>query len=160
MNGKKASKLGLIFIGRKRPGFDQEWGRQMEERVRLCLKKTQLAVFEPGEKTVDEESLRRTMDACHAAQVDAIVLLQTTMGDARLSQTLAQRWPDPVVLWATPERPDGDMISSCSLVGAHCWASVLRQMGHSFEVVYGDPDTPETQQHLTAAVRLETCSLV
>jgi L-fucose isomerase-like protein len=154
MNREKSPKLGLIFLGRKRPGFDQEWGRQMEERVRLCLQKTQFAVFEPAEKTVDEGSLRRTLDACDAARVDAIVLLQTTMGDARLSQTLAQRWPDPVVLWATPEKPDGDMISSCSLVGAHCWASVFRQMGHSFDLVYGDPDAPETSQRFDEAVRV------
>ena len=154
MNHEQSAKLGLVFIGRKRPGFDQEWGRQMEERVRRCLKQTEFAVFEPTEKTVDEPSLRRTMDECDAERVDAIVLLQTTMGDARLSQTLAQRWPDPVVLWATPEKPDGDMISSCSLVGAHCWASVFRQMAHAFEVVYGDPDAPETRRRLEEAVRM------
>ena len=46
------------------------------------------------------------------------------------------------------------MISSCSLVGAHCWASVLRQMRHSFEMVYGDPDAAETQLRFKEAVRL------
>jgi L-fucose isomerase-like protein len=76
------------------------------------------------------------------------------MGDGRLAPTLAQLWPDPLVIWATPEKPDGDMISSCSLVGAHAWASTLRQMGHSFEVVYGDADAPETRQRLTESVRL------
>lgn len=154
MIDKTSARIGLIFLGRKRPGFDQEWGRQMEERVRLFLRSGQFAVFEPPEKTVDELSLRRTLDACEAAHVEALVLLQSTMGDARLSQTLAQRWPDPVVLWATPEKPDGDMISSCSLVGAHCWASVFRQMGHSFEVVYGDPDAPETRRRFDEAVRM------
>ncbi len=154
MKDNTSPKLGLIFIGRKRPGFDQEWGRRMEERVRQFLQNTEFQVFEPAEKTVDEISLRRTMDACDAARVDALVLLQTTMGDARLSQTLAQRWPDPVVLWATPEKPDGDMISSCSLVGAHCWASVFRQMGHPFDLVYGDPDVPETRQRFLEAARM------
>ncbi len=154
MNREKSQKLGLLFLGRKRPGFDQEWGRRIEERVRLFLQKTEFAVFEPPEKTVDESSLRRAMDACDAARVEALVLLQTTMGDARLSQTLAQRWPDPVVLWATPEKPDGDMISSCSLVGAQCWASVFRQMGHSFDLVYGDPDSPETRRRFDEAARM------
>jgi L-fucose isomerase-like protein len=147
-------KLGLIFIGRRRPGFDMEWGGKMEERVRRCVRQTELAVLEPLEKAVDDASLQQAMAECEGQRVDAIALLQTTMGDGRLAPTLAQLWPDPVVLWATPEKPDGDMISSCSLVGAHCWASVLRQMGHAFEVVYGDPDAPETRERFGEAVRL------
>jgi L-fucose isomerase-like protein len=46
------------------------------------------------------------------------------------------------------------MISSCSLVGAHCWASVLRHMGHAFEVVYGDPAAAGTRAQFSEAVRL------
>ena len=46
------------------------------------------------------------------------------------------------------------MISSCSLVGVHAWASILRQMGHPFEVVYGDPDETETMTKLGESVRL------
>jgi len=147
-------KLGVIFLGRRRPGFDMDWGRRMEERVRGWLQQSDFSIFEPAEKAVDEPSLRRAVAACQQAQAEAIVLLQTTMGDGRLAPTLAQLWPDPLVLWATPEKPDGDMISSCSLVGAHCWASVLRQMGHSFDVVYGEPDAPETRQRLTEAVMM------
>jgi L-fucose isomerase-like protein len=131
-----------------------EWGRQMEERVRAWLRQSEFTLFEPREKALDDVSLRQAMDACQQEKVDVIVLLQTTMGDGRLAPTLAQLWPDPLVLWATPEKPDGDMISSCSLVGAHCWASVLRQMDHGFEIVYGDPDASDTRKRVTEAVRL------
>jgi L-fucose isomerase-like protein len=94
------------------------------------------------------------MAACQGQNVEVVILLQTTMGDGRLCPTLAQLWPDPVVLWATPENQEGDMISSCSLVGAHCWASVFRQMGHGFELVYGDPDAAPTRQRFNEAVRM------
>jgi L-arabinose isomerase len=147
-------RVGVIFTGRRRPGFDMDWGRGMEERVRAQLQLSGFAIFEPPEKAIDEGSLRRVMDACEAQRVEAIVVLQTTMGDGRLAPSLAQLWPDPVILWATPEKQDGDMISSCSLVGAHCWASVLRQMGHAFELVYGDPDQAETQLRFGQAVRM------
>ena len=147
-------KLGVIFLGRRRPGFDMEWGRQQEEKVRAWLRQAKCAVVEPAEKAVDDPSMRRAVAACAEQGAQALVLLQTTMGDGRLTPTLAQLWPDPLVLWATPEKPDGDMISSCSLVGAHCWGSVLRQMGHSFEVVYGDADAAETRQRFSEAVRL------
>jgi L-fucose isomerase-like protein len=118
------------------------------------LKKSGFTIVEPGEKAVDDASLRRSLAACETEKTDAIVVLQTTMGDARLAPTLAQLWPDPVILWATPEKPDGDMISSCSLVGVHCWASVFRQMHHPFELVYGDPDATETEVRFKEAVRM------
>jgi L-fucose isomerase-like protein len=150
----KSTRVGVISLGRRRPGFDVEWGKQMEERIRSMLPKTPFTIVEPSEKAVDEASFRRCLGHCEAQKADVIVLLQTTMGDGRLAPTLAQHWPDPLILWATPEKPDGDMISSCSLVGAHCWASVLRQMGHSFELVYGDAESAETQRRFIEAVRI------
>ena len=150
----KPVALGVIFLGRRRPGFDMEWGRQMEDRARRMLQQTGFALFEPPEKAIDDASFHRALASCEQNGAEAIVLLQTTLSDGRLAPTLAQLWPDPPVLWATPEKPDGDMISSNSLVGTHIWASNLRQLGHSFEVVCGDPDAAETQQQLSEAVRL------
>ena len=147
-------KLGLIFLGRRRPGFDVEWGKRVEARVRAWLKETDLAIIEVPEKAVDDASMHQALAECQAQKADAIVVLQTTMGDGRLAPTLAQLWPDPIILWATPENPEGDMISSCSLVGAHCWGSVLRQLGHAFELVYGDPEDADTQRRFSEAVRL------
>jgi L-fucose isomerase-like protein len=147
-------KVGVVFLGRRRPGFDMEWGKVMEQSVRGWLQKTEFDLFEPGEKAVDDPSLRRVMAACQEQRVDAIVLLQTTLSDGRLAPTIAQFWPDPLILWATPENQSGDMISSCSLVGTHVWASTLRHMGHPFELVYGDPAAAGTQQRFSEAVRI------
>jgi L-fucose isomerase-like protein len=152
--GAGAIRLGVIFLGRRRPGFDMEWGRQMEVRARDCLRRLPFALFEPPEKAVDEPSLRRALAACDEQRVEAMVLLQTTMGDGRLAPVLAQLRPEPVVLWATPENPEGDRISSCALVGAHVWASTLRQMGHPFTLVYGDPADGGTAGQLSEAVRV------
>lgn len=155
MNNKKNQlKVGVIFLGRRRPGFDMEWGKVMEQSVRGWLQKVEFDIFEPTEKAVDDASLRRVMAACEAQHVDAIVLLQTTLGDGRLAPTMAQLWPDPLILWATPENQSGDMISSCSLVGTHVWASTLRHMGHAFELVYGDPAAGGTQRRFNEAVRI------
>jgi L-fucose isomerase-like protein len=150
---KNSIKVGVLFLGRRRPGFDMDWGKQMEERVRKQLKQTNFSIFEP-EKAIDDASMRRALAACDEQKVDAIVVLQATMGDGRLAPTLAQLWPHPIILWATPENQQGDMISSCSLVGVHCWASGLRQMGHPFELVYGDPDAAETKRRFSEAVHI------
>ncbi len=147
-------KLGILFLGRKRPGFDMEWGRVMESRTREWLLQSGWPVFEPAGKAIDDSSLRQAITACTEQDVDVLVLLQTTMGDGRLAPTAAQLWPDPLVLWATPEKPEGDMISSCSLVGTHAWASTLRQMGRAFEIIYGDPEQESTARQLSEAVRV------
>jgi len=147
-------RVGVIFLGRKRPGFDVQWGALMEDRVRHAIGQLGFEVFEPQPKAIDDDSLRAAVAACQAKQADALILLQTTMADGRLAPTMAQLWPDPPVLWATPENPQGDLVSSCSLVGAHVWASTLRQMGHGFELVCGDPEDAATQKRLAEAVRL------
>jgi L-fucose isomerase-like protein len=154
---EKRPKVALIFLGRRRPGFDMDWGKTMEERVRTVLRsESTVSFFEPPEKVIDEPSLRRAMAACTEQAVDALVVLQATMGDGRLAPAVAQLWPDPVILWATPENQQGEMISSCSLVGTHCWASTFRQMGHSFELVYGPPEDPTVKTRIREAVQLAT----
>lgn len=38
-------KVGVIFLGRRRPGFDMEWGKVMEQSVRGWLPKTEFNLF-------------------------------------------------------------------------------------------------------------------
>jgi len=149
----KGIKLGLLFLGRKRPGFDMDWGASMEIKVRNAVNGSGFEVFEPSKKAVDDNSLREVVAECEEAGVDALALLQTTMADGRMAPALAQIWPHPPVFWATPEKQEGDMISSCSLVGTHLWASSFRQMGRSFDVVNGDPEDSTTLDNLGVSVR-------
>ena len=39
MSKGRRPKVALVFLGRKRPGFDQEWGQAMTETVRACASK-------------------------------------------------------------------------------------------------------------------------
>ena len=148
--------VGVLILGRKRGGFDPEWGAQMIERVNAQLEAAPFSVFRPSVAIVDDATLRAALTECEAAAVDVVVALQPTMGDGNLSLTLGQCWPRPVVLWATPEKPTGSMISSCSLVGAHVFAATLRQLGLPFELVYGMPGEAKTAAELEAALRLAT----
>ena len=146
--------IGVIFLGRKRPGFDMEWGCAMEERVRAWLQIEGVTTVEPSEKVVDETTLRAGMRLFADRGVNVLLVLQATMGDARLSQSVAQMWQDSVVIWATPENQAGEMISSCSLVGAHNWGSVFRQLGHPFELVYGAPGERDTTRQFNEAINI------
>lgn len=149
----EVAKLGVLFFGRKRPGFDAEWGRKVEGAVREFFEGLPNDYFVSG-KEVDDSSLREALRRCAEANCDVLVVLQTTMSDGSLAPILAQQWEAPVVLWATPERPDGGKVSSCSLVGTHIFASTLRQLRRPFELVYGSPDEPQMRGKLDDAVRV------
>ncbi len=149
-----SDKLGVLILGRKRPGFDQEWNQIVCQRSLVALKDIGFLCVGADNPVVDDETLHVTMQQIHEAQCKVLLVLQPSIGNGQLAFTIAQDWPYPVVLWATPERPTDGKVSSCSLVGQHLWASVLRQAGHPFEFVYGDADNSEVRAELTQAIVL------
>jgi L-fucose isomerase-like protein len=151
------TKAGLLFLGRKRPGFDEEWGSAMADRVRKAVAGRPWAVFECPTKAVDDASLRRAVAESTNNGCDTLIALQTTMSDGRLAPILAQLWKGPVVLWATPEKPEGDLVSSCSLVGTHLFASLFARLGVPFEVISGAPEDSRVSAELDAAVAATSC---
>jgi L-fucose isomerase-like protein len=156
MNTPPADRLraGFLAIGRKRPGFDPDWGRQMTAAAWAACEAAPFETVRPRRPVVDDATLRQAIDEFRQAGCRALLVLQPTMGDGRLAPILAQLWNDPLVLWATPERPEADRVTACSLVGAHVFASTWRQMHRPFELVYGHPDEPQTQEQLLTATRL------
>lgn len=151
------TRLGVLFLGRKRPGFDPEWGSKVRGDVEDFLERSPYDIFVP-DTVVDDASLRKAVARCHEEGCEVLLTLQTTMGDGRLAPVLGQLWDGPVVLWATPERPEGPMISSNSLVGTHVFAANLRQLGCPFEVVYGAPDEGRLRRDLDDAIRVSAAA--
>jgi L-fucose isomerase-like protein len=156
MNKPRATtpRLAVLFLGRKRLGFSPEWGARMQEEVLQLLTTEKYDYFVPHTKAVDDASTRQALEECRAAQAEVLIVLQPTMSDGRLAPILSQLWQAPIVLWATPENPEGDMISACSLVGTHAFAATLRQLGMPFEVVYGNHNWKLAAQQLRQAVGL------
>jgi L-fucose isomerase-like protein len=146
--------IGLLILGRKRPGFDQEWNKLICRRSVTAMEKLGFKCVGFDAPVIDDVTLRAALDGIRAAGCDSLVMLQPSMGNGQLALSLSQAWPEPIVLWATPERPGDGKVSSCSLVGQHLWASMLQQSGHPFELVYGDPDDALLQTELVRAVAL------
>lgn len=148
----QAPRVGLLVLRRKRAGFDPEWGAAIEEKALAALRGQFSQLHVPAGKIVDDASLRDAVDSCAVADCEVLLVVQPTMSDGRLAPVLGQRWDGAVVLWATPEKQEGSMISACSLVGAHTFASTLRQLGRPFELVYGMPGAAETEKQLADAI--------
>jgi L-fucose isomerase-like protein len=150
----KSPRVGFLVIGRKRKGFDMDWGREIEAAVWAVSESLPLTPVRPPTRVVDDATLRAALGELQQAACDTIVVLQPIMGDGRLAPILTQLWRAPIVLWATPERQDSGTVSSCSLVGAHVFASMFRQLGQPFEIVYGHPGDDQLKEQLIRAVRL------
>ncbi|MGH9655265.1 MAG: hypothetical protein ACRD6B_17575 [Bryobacteraceae bacterium] len=146
--------LGILIAGRKRPGFDQEWNRLITGSSLDALKELGFECVGAEAPVVDDASADATLDRIRAAGCGALLVLQPSIAHGQLALTIMQRWSNPVILWATPERQDDGKVSSCGLVGQHLWASVLRQAKHPFEFVYGDPDDKAARTDLTRAVAM------
>jgi L-fucose isomerase-like protein len=144
--------LGLLIIGRKRAGFDQEWNLIQRRKSLAALKELGIEVVTAAEPVVDDQTTIAAIDQIRNAGCDTLLVLQPSLGNGQLAFTLMQRWDKPVVLWATPERPEGEKVSSCSLVAQHLWASLFRLSQRSFEFVYGNPDDAEVRASLRRSV--------
>ncbi len=145
-------RAGILFLRRKRAGFDPEWGRHIEQLVRDDLQKSDFHIFYPEAKIVDIPSLRDAIEECNNNNCQVLIALQPTTSDGRMGPVLGQSSKAPVILWATPEKQEGEMVSACSLVGTHAFAATLAQLGHPFDFVYGMPGQSDVQQELEAAI--------
>lgn len=145
------AKIGLLVMGRKRPGFDPDWGREMLAAVEGALETLPWEAVIPSRNINDAAGLHTALEDC--GDVSALIVVQPTISDGRLAPLLSRLWSKPVIIWATPEKPVGKMISANSLVGSHVMAATLRQMSHPLEFVYGDPREAETRRALSEAVQ-------
>ncbi|GHT11828.1 L-fucose isomerase-like protein [Planctomycetales bacterium] len=146
-------KIAVFFIGRKRPGFDPQWGASLEAAVRSQL---ETSPFEPVffGPVADDTTLARNIAEARQSGVEAIIVSQPTMGDGNLWSAFVTEWDSPVIIFATPENPKNTKVSACGLVGAHNWASGLSQVGRPPIIVYGLPGQSETITELNQAVQV------
>lgn len=144
--------LGVLIIGRKRPGFDQEWNASVLQQASDALRELGFACVGNAKPVVDDQTIAAALAEIRSAGAEGLLVLQPSLGNGQLAMTVAQQWPDPVVLWATPERADNPKVSSCSLVAQHLWASIFRQTHHPFELICGDPQDTPTRAALRDAI--------
>ena len=148
----RPQRVGMLIIGRKRAGFDQEWNQLMRQRACAAMEEMSLAWAGAAEPVIDDQTTIAALEQIIDARCDALLVLQPSLGNGQLAFTVMQHWHKPIVLWATPERQEGQVVSSCSLVAQHLWASLLRQSNHPFEFVYGDPNDAQTRRSLQRAI--------
>lgn len=154
MQSGSNKNVGVLIFGRKRPGFDQDWSKVVGKNALAGLKGLGLNPVGADSPVFDDPTIRTALGAIKQAECDALVILQPSIADGQFAFSLMQQWAGPIVLWATPEKPGDGKVSSCSLVGAHLFASIFRQAGHPFEMVYGGGEDVAVQADLARAISL------
>jgi L-fucose isomerase-like protein len=150
----KQTSLGVLIIGRKRPGFDQEWNQTMCRAAREALAALGFNCVGAEAPVVDDATISAAIARIRESKCEALLVLQPSLGNGQFSLVIMQQWGGPVVLWATPERQESQKASSCSLVAQHLWASIFRLSKHPFEFVYGDPSNEQVRGHLDRAISI------
>ena len=82
--------LGVVVLGRERPGFDPDWGQAVLAAAKSALEGLDHEVVYAGEQAVDNGSLRAAVNELSQAGADTLVALQPTMADGRLAPILAR----------------------------------------------------------------------
>ncbi len=151
-------KIAVFFIGRKRPGFDQEWGAFLEREIQSQLQNSpfEAMYFRIIGESATEKAMKDAIAASQQAGAKAIVISQPTMGDGNFWPVLLSDWNGAIIVWATPENPKNAKVSACGLVGAHNWVSGMSQAGRPPYLVYGLPNDPATVAELNNAVLAST----
>ncbi|MDR1959229.1 MAG: L-fucose/L-arabinose isomerase family protein [Planctomycetaceae bacterium] len=144
-------KVAVFFIGRKRPGFDPQWGMFLEQAIRTQFQSSRFNTLFFG-PIAEEAVLKNALTAARQSGAEVLIVSQPTMGDGNLWPVLLTEWNAPVILWATPENPQNLKVSACGLVGIHNWASGMSQAGCPPLLVYGLPGQAETISELNEAI--------
>jgi len=148
--------VGVLVFARKRPGFDQEWSREVRDHALGMLARLGFNTVGADEPVLDDATVHVALQKIVAAECCAVIVVQPSIADGQYAFTIAQQWSGPVILWTTPERPGDGKVSSCGLVGQHLFASNYRQAGRPFELVYGEPngDLDAAEADLLRAIAL------
>ncbi|HEX8520943.1 MAG TPA: hypothetical protein VF669_01720 [Tepidisphaeraceae bacterium] len=152
LSSSASTPVGVLVIGRKRPGFDMEWNQIMRRSALEALKEEGFTAIGAETPVLDDQTVRDAIARIREAGCDTLLVLQPSLGNGQVAFAVMQNWDGPVVLWATPERQEAPKVSSCSLVAQHLWASIFRHSSRAFEFVYGDPSDELVQQSLRKAL--------
>lgn len=144
-------KISVLFVGRKRPGFDPQWGAFLESEIRSQVQNSPFESVLFGAVS-DEALMKKAVADSQKFGAEVLIVNQPTMGDGNLWPVLLSAWDGPIIIWATPENPEKNKVTACGLVGAHCWISGMSQVGRPPWIVYGMPNESTTVTELNEAI--------
>lgn len=133
------SDIRIGFAPIARPTFDLDLARELTAQVCAALSAEGYTLVGSQDLIMDGEAVAARIAELAAADVDMILLLQSTFADSTMALQLARALEAPLLLWALPEAQIGGRLRINSFCGINLAAHGLRRAGIRYNYIYAPP---------------------
>ena len=148
------SEIGIGFVPIARPTFDLDLARELTEQVyeRVCA--LNFEVHGSQDLVMDGAAVEARIAELAAADIDMVLLLQSTFADSTMALQLARALSGtPLLLWALPEAQVGGRLRINSFCGINLAGHGLRRSGINYDYIYAEPEDAAALEKLRSFAR-------
>ncbi len=143
------SEIRIGFVPIARPTFDLDLARELTAQVYAALFDDGYAVTGSQDLVMDAAAIETRITELAAADVDMILVLQSTFADSTMVAQLARALDGkPLLLWALPEAQVGGRLRINSFCGINLAAHGLRRAGINYDYIYAPPEDAAARDKL------------
>jgi len=133
------SEIRIGFVPIARPTFDLDLARELTAQVYEAVNET-YCVTGAQDLVMDGAAVAARIAELAAADIDLVLLLQSTFADSTMALQLARALNGkPLLLWALPEAQVGGRLRVNSFCGINLAAHGLRRAGLNTDYIYAEP---------------------
>lgn len=143
----------VVYLPIGRQTFDMDAANNVFVQSAEYLQPLDAQVLVPEGVITSVEDLTAVMER-FAVVPDLVVLQFATFVDATFARKVAEVYDAPFVVWSVLEPETGARLRLNSLTGGNSTAHYLRDVGHPYAFVYGDPGDNSPREHIERQVRV------
>ncbi len=130
-------KLGILALGRGT--FDLAFAEENLTAMLAALDGLGHSLVGPRALLLDEAVTLAAIDEVASADVNQVLILQVTFTDAAMTCAIAERFAQPLAIWAIPEPRIGGRLRLNSFCGLNLASHALGLQGRAFSWLYAAP---------------------
>ena len=134
------TEIGIGFVPIARPTFDLDLARELTAQVYDQVCAVQYDVVGAQDLVMDSAAVEARIAELAPADIDMVLLLQSTFADSTMALQLAQALEAPLLLWALPEAQVGGRLRINSFCGINLAGHGLRRAGINYDYIYAEPE--------------------
>ena len=143
------SDIRIGFVPIARPTFDLDLARELTAQVYTEVQAAGYSVIGSQDLVMDGEAIDTRIAELSAAEIDMILMLQSTFADSTMVLQLAQALDvTPLLMWALPEAQVGGRLRINSFCGINLAGHGLRRAGLRYDYIYAPPDDRAAHEKL------------